>query len=76
MPKPGAEGHGNVAGIELSLGDEDAAKLRSIAQIASGAGESGLHECGYCWPIGEGHRFLQLVGRSDGIIGRSARARH
>jgi hypothetical protein len=50
--------------IELSLGDEDTAKLRSIARERSRP--AGSNVCGYCWPIGKIRRFLQSAGRSEG----------
>src|SRR5258708_1437615 len=53
--------------IELSLGDEDTVKLRSIAQSRTER-RAGSNERGYCWPIGKIHRFLRSVGRSDCII--------
>jgi hypothetical protein len=51
--------------IELSLGDSDTAKLRSIAQSRERNRRAGSSGRGYCWPIGKTHRFLRSVGRSD-----------
>src|SRR6478672_7492909 len=50
--------------IELSLGEADTAKLRSIAQSRTNrrAGWSGR---GYCWPIEKTPRFLRSAGHSD-----------
>ena len=59
--------------IELSLGEADTAKLRSIARRALNrrAGWSGR---GYCWLIEKTPRFLRSAGHSGCIIKRSSAA--
>ena len=59
--------------IELSLGEADTAKLRSIAQSRTNrrAGWSGR---GYCWLIEKTPRFLRSAGHSGCIIKRSSAA--
>jgi hypothetical protein len=53
--------------IELSLGDADIAKLRSIAQSRTEPA-SRVERRGYCWPTGKTRRFLPSAGRSGCII--------
>jgi hypothetical protein len=61
--------------IELSLGDSDTAKLRSIAQSRTEPA-SRVERGGYCWPIGKTRRFLRSVGRWGCTIKRAMETGH
>src|SRR5580704_3862605 len=55
--------------IELSLADEDTAKLRSIARTASRVERARI-----LWPAEKTRRFLRSAGRSGCTIRRSSAA--